>query len=63
MRENNIPGQKQVEVLQIRNFTLYKKQYPQDLCGILDRKTQILQQPPETSEKWWVKRKKRRHTP
>ncbi|MDR1167576.1 MAG: hypothetical protein LBK53_01620 [Heliobacteriaceae bacterium] len=30
---------------------MYKKKYPQDLCGILDRKIQILQQPPEPPEK------------
>jgi len=30
---------------------LYKKQYPQDTCGILERKIQILQQPCETPEK------------
>jgi hypothetical protein len=30
---------------------LYKKQYPQDTCGIIERKIQILQQSPETSEK------------
>jgi hypothetical protein len=30
--------------LQIFNFALYKKNYPQDLCGILERKIQILQQ-------------------
>lgn len=33
------------------NFALYKKQYPNDLCGIIDRKIQILQQPSHTSEK------------
>jgi len=30
--------------LQILNFALYKKNYPHDLCGILERKIQILQQ-------------------
>ncbi len=28
--------------------TLYKKNYPHDLCGIIDRKIQILQQPDTT---------------
>jgi hypothetical protein len=51
LEQHNFSNQKQVEVLQILNFALYKKQYPQDLCGIIDRKIQILQQPPETSEK------------
>jgi hypothetical protein len=51
LEQHNFSNQKQVELLQIINFALYKKKYPQDLCGILDRKIQILQQPPETSEK------------
>lgn len=38
-------------MLQIINFALYKKQYPQDTCGIIEKKIQILQQPPDTSEK------------
>jgi hypothetical protein len=52
LRETNFPGQKQVELLQVLNYALYKKNYPQDLCGMIDRKIQILQQPSETSEKW-----------
>ena len=51
MGQNNFSNQKQVEVLQILNYALFKKHYPQDLCGILDRKIQLLQQPPDTSEK------------
>jgi hypothetical protein len=39
LRENNFSNQKQVELLQILNFTLYKKNYQQDLCGILERKS------------------------
>jgi hypothetical protein len=44
LQENNFPNQKQVEVLQILNFALFKKRYPQDTCGIIDRKIQLLQQ-------------------
>ena len=51
LSQNNFSTQKQVELLQIINYALYKKQYPQDLCGILDRKIQILQQATETPEK------------
>ncbi len=51
MGQNNFSNQKQVEVLQILNYALFKKHYPQDLCGILDRKIQLLQQPPDTFEK------------
>ena len=49
--QNSFPNQKQVELLQVLNFALYKKQYPQDLCGIIEKKIQLLQQPPETPEK------------
>jgi hypothetical protein len=42
--QHSFSNQKQVEVLQILNFALFKKQYPQDICGILERKIQILQQ-------------------
>jgi hypothetical protein len=51
LEQHNFSNQKQVELLQVLNFALYKKQYPQDLCGILERKIQILQQPPEPLEK------------
>ena len=51
LSQHNFSSQKQVGLLQILNFALYKKQYPKDLCGIIDRKIQILQQPPETPEK------------
>ena len=49
--QHNFSNQKQVELLQILNFALYKNQYPQDLCGILEKKIQILQQPPEPPNK------------
>ena len=51
LTQHNFSTQKQVELLQIINYALYKKQYPQDLCGILDRKIQILQQATKTPEK------------
>ena len=50
LEQNAFSNQKQIELLQIVNYALYKKQYPQDLCGIIDRKIQILQQPPETPD-------------
>jgi len=46
--QNIFSNQKLVELLQILNYTLYKKNYPHDLCGIIDRKIQILQQPDTT---------------
>lgn len=51
LSQHNFPNQKQIELLQILSFALYKKQYPQDLCGIMDKKIQLLQQPHETPEK------------
>jgi len=49
--QNNFSNQKQIELLQIVNFVLHKKHYPQDTCGIVEKKIQILQQPIETPEK------------
>ena len=37
--------------MQILNYALFKKNYPQDICGIIDRKIKILQHSPETPEK------------
>ena len=51
LSQHNFSSQKQIELLQIINFVLYKKHYPQDICGIVEKKIQILQQPPETPEK------------
>ena len=31
-------------MLQIVNYALYKKQYPQNLCGIIERKIKLLEQ-------------------
>jgi len=47
--QNNFSNQKQIELLQIINFALYQKHYPHDLCGIVEKKIQILQQPTETT--------------
>ena len=58
--QHNFSTQKQVELLQILNYALYKKQYPQDTCGIIDRKIQILQQP--TEEKPATKQKENTFT-
>jgi hypothetical protein len=49
LEQNNFSNQKQAELLQILNFALYRKNYPQDICGILERKIQILQQPDTAS--------------
>jgi hypothetical protein len=52
MSQNNVPSQKQIDLLQIINYALYKKHYPQDTCGIIERKINILRQNDrETTEK------------
>jgi len=39
-----LSSQKQIELLQTLNFALYKKQYPQNTCGIIERKIKLLEQ-------------------
>ena len=40
--QNNFSSQKQIDLLQIINYALYKKHYPQDTCGIIERKIKLL---------------------
>jgi len=42
--QHNLSSQKQIELLQTLNFALYKKQYPKDTCGIIERKIKLLEQ-------------------
>jgi hypothetical protein len=51
LRENNFSNHKQAALLQVLNYALFVKNHPQDLCGMLYRKIQLLQQLPETPEK------------
>jgi len=51
LAQNNFSNQKQAELLQVVNYVLHSKQYPDDICGNLDKKIQILQLSTETSEK------------
>jgi len=44
MSQHNFSGKKQIELLQIVNFVLYTKQYPDDTCGIIEKKIQLLEQ-------------------
>ena len=50
LSQHNFPSQKQIDLLQVINFALYKKRYPKDTCGIIERKIQLLQQPFDTPE-------------
>ena len=52
LEQNNFSNQKQIELLQIINYILYKKHYPHDICGIIERKIKLLEQSDrETHEK------------
>jgi hypothetical protein len=42
--QNNFPTHKQIATLEVVNYALYKKKYPQDTCGIIDRKINLLKQ-------------------
>ena len=42
--QNNFSNHKQIELLQIINFVLHKKRYPQDICGIVEKKIKLLEQ-------------------
>lgn len=42
--QNNFSNQKQIELLQILDFALHKKHYPQDTCGIIGKKIKLLEQ-------------------
>jgi hypothetical protein len=44
LESNNFPNSKQIEILQILNFILQKKNYPQDLCGLFSAKIPLLEQ-------------------
>jgi hypothetical protein len=41
--QHNFSSQKQIELLQIVNYALHKKHYPQDLCGIIEKKIKLLE--------------------
>ena len=47
--QHNFSSQKQIELLQTLNFALYKKHYPQDLCGIIEKKIKLLEQKEQES--------------
>jgi len=42
--QHNFSSQKQIELLQILNFALHKKHYPQDICGMIEKKIKLLEQ-------------------
>jgi len=44
LAQNNFSNKKQAELLEIINFVLHKKHYPQDICGNLEKKIRLLKQ-------------------
>jgi len=50
MSENNFPNKKQIDLLQIVDFILFKKNYPQKICGIFKRKIKLLEQAEQEQE-------------
>ena len=42
LEQHRFSNQKQIELLETLYFALYKKHYPQDLCGIIKNKIQLL---------------------
>jgi len=44
LAQNNFSNKKQADLLEIINFILHKKHYPQDICGNLEKKIRVLKQ-------------------
>jgi hypothetical protein len=42
LSQSNFPTKQQIEVLTVLDFALCKKCYPQDICGIIKRKIELL---------------------
>jgi len=49
--QHNFPSQFQVIILKFIDFVLFKKQNPEDTCGIIERKIKLLELSIETTEK------------
>jgi hypothetical protein len=43
LEHNGFSNQKQIELLQIVSYVLHKKRYPQDICGIVEKKIKLLE--------------------
>ena len=50
MSQHHFSKRKQIKLLQIVDFVLYEKQYPENICGIIERKIKLLEQPEETTK-------------
>jgi hypothetical protein len=43
LEQNVFSNQKQIELLHVVNYALHKKHYPQDICGIVEKKIKLLE--------------------
>jgi hypothetical protein len=43
LEQNVFSNQKQIELLHVVNYALHKKHYPQDTCGIVEKKIKLLE--------------------
>jgi hypothetical protein len=43
LEHNVFSNQKQIELLHVVNYALHKKHYPQDTCGIVEKKIKLLE--------------------
>jgi hypothetical protein len=43
LEQNSFSRQKQIDLLHILNYILHKKHYPQDICGIVEKKIKLLE--------------------
>lgn len=51
LNQNNFSNQRKADLLEVLNYVLYSKQYPDDICGNLERKIQLLKQSDQAEEK------------
>ena len=50
LNQNNFSNQRKADLLEVLNYVLYSKQYPDDICGNLERKIQLLKQADKVGE-------------
>jgi len=43
LEQNSFSSQQQIQLLHVVNYALHKKHYPQDTCGIIERKIKLLE--------------------
>ena len=43
LEQNNFSSRQQIDMLHVVNYALHKKHYPQDICGIIEKKVKLLE--------------------